>query len=182
MTTHNKRKQKEVITPDLFDTFATKNKDGSITFKVIRAGKPEGDCRRGGIWYEQQIYEGQKSKYSPESLRPMPVGVGGKTVIHTEITLNQPFVWNWTGKGNEAQAVTKLAKELIPEVDYKKLSKGITGRNAEKAFAAIESTMANILSKKGYDGVIFADSHLEGTVLPKQIFKFTKCNNRVTKK
>jgi hypothetical protein len=147
-------------------------KNGIYTFETLRAGKETGDLSRGGTWFETKLYEGQKSAYDQTNLRGGIIGVGAKGTVEGKIDITNPYMFDWEGLG-EAKAILKLSEEVLGKETTTKLKKGITGANAEKAFARLEKAISEKLSVQGFDSVIFYDPDLEGTVLPKQIFKFT---------
>lgn len=159
---------KPIITPD---ALMVENPDGTKTFSVLRSGESTSDVSRGGTWYENKLFEGQKSSYDITNLRGGVIGVGGKGTSETKVTVSNPYMFKWESLG-EGKAVIKLAEAILGKERTAKLSKGIKGINAEKAFAKLENEITNTLSSQGYDSVIFYDKHIENTVLPKQIFKF----------
>lgn len=126
-----------------------------IRLSVMRAGQESTHGHRGGTWFENIIYPDQHSQYQTGKFWSTPHGVGGKEVIKKDIEVKNPLWVEWPWNRNEAEIVLDLAKQIYPEKVSKKLSKGVTGLEAEKAFSNLESHLADALKQDGFDAVIF---------------------------
>lgn len=78
---------------------------------------------------------------------------------------------DWGGYG-EGKVIIKIATDVLGKEVTAKLKKGITGINAESAFAKLESAFSKTLKDKGFDGIVLYDK-IGKMIHPKQLFLFT---------
>ncbi|HNR57514.1 MAG TPA: hypothetical protein PKJ51_03560 [Methanothrix sp.] len=145
---------------------------GNLVIDARRYGSEFGDPSRGGTWYEIPAYPGALSGYEAGKMysREAGMGVGGREMHSRTITSHNPYYHNWTGQG-EAWSVVRVSNKVLGKDETKKLSRGIKGVNAEKAFARVESAVATKLKSQGYDSIVMYDK-TGGYIHPKQVFVF----------
>lgn len=151
--------------------FVHQSEDGSLTVKVMRAGRENTDAERGGTWYENKVYVDQKSSYQEGTLAPVPTGVGGKQLHEKNVELKQPYYIAWA-EGTEGQIVVDAGERILGKERVSQLRKGITGSKAEVAYAKIEKEISQVLSSRGYDGIVFYSTL--GAARPLETFIFAK--------
>ena len=150
--------------------FVHQSNNGSLTVRVMRAGRENTDEDRGGTWYENKIHEGQKSSYQEGTLAHVPVGVGGREYHEKTVTLKKPYYIAWNG--TEGQIVLDVAKRTLGEDRALTLKRQMTGYKAEKGFAKAETELSQVFSSKGYDGIVFYST--TGPAYPMETFVFKK--------
>lgn len=146
--------------------------NGNLVMDARRYGSEFGDPSRGGTWYEIPAYPGAKSGYEAGSVfaREAGMGVGGREEHLRTVVSSNPYYHNWTGQG-EAWSVVRVSNKVLGKEETAKLSRGIKGVNAEKAFARVESAVAAKLKSQGHDSIVMYDK-TGSYIHPKQVFVF----------
>lgn len=140
-------------------------------FKVMRAGAETSHPARGGTWYEVELWPGKRSGYMIGEGRYGMLRIGGKTVFRKEITLKNPYLFEIPEVKAEGEIPIKLWKKVTGKI--LKSRKGFFGSKAEQRYSALEREIADVLKKKGYDGIVLYNK-VGVHEYPVQIFKFSE--------
>lgn len=129
-----------------------------LILKVVRAGREYTDDFRGGTWYQVELWRGQQCTYSSKSICfRRPPGVGGMEEYRKTIRLMHPFYVDISNIKSEGEEPLVLYEAVTGKPASRK---GLKGAHAEEYYARIERSIADELTKNGYDGALLYFSDL----------------------
>lgn len=144
--------------------------EDGLKVTLLRAGKENTDDFRGGTWYVNQIYEGQRISYQEGAVGRRPVGVGGSELYKKVVVLKNPYIMEWKEGHTEGQIVVDLAEDILGKEKVNQLKKGITGYKAEQSFARLEKEISKKLKNRSYDSVFVVAKVGSQPAIPQQTF------------